>query len=84
MKSDDLTNWRKRNGFTQARLAMALRVSRQTINGWENSQEPLPAIVVFALLALEHLPEKCALTAGERLSAAEYRHERKRARAVGH
>jgi DNA-binding XRE family transcriptional regulator len=83
MLGPDLKAWRDRNGYTQARLAMTLDVSRQTLNGWEKSDGSLPRTVALALLALEHLPEKCSLTAGERLTAAEYRQERKRASAVG-
>ena len=82
MLGSDLKAWRDRNGYTQARLAMALDVSRQTLNGWEKSGNSLPRMVEMSALAIEHLPEKCPLTAGERLSAAEYRQERKRASVI--
>lgn len=83
MLGPELRAWRNRNRYTQARLAMTLDVSRQTLNGWENSGGSLPRMVELALLALEDLPEKCALTAGERLTVSEYRQERKRAGMVG-
>lgn len=83
MLENDLPGWRKRNGYTQAKLAIALDVSRQTVSGWEQSSEPLPAIVSLALLALEYLPERCPVVTGDRLSAAEYRQARKKGRAVG-
>ena len=56
----DLKEWRRRNGYTQdmLRLALGLR-SRQTIITWENSDEPLSKMIQLALLALEFLPEKC-------------------------
>ena len=82
MLGPDLKAWRNRNGYTQARLAMALDVSRQTLNGWENSGNTLPRMIELSTLALEYLPEKCSLTAGTRLTAAEYRQERKRASAI--
>ena len=54
MRGIELPVWRKRNGFTQDTLRIALGVkSRQTIITWEKATEPLPRLVELALLALE-------------------------------
>jgi DNA-binding XRE family transcriptional regulator len=74
----ELREWRRRNRYTQEMLRMALNIgSRQTIVSWEQSEQPLSVLVELALLALEHLPEKCSLVAGRRLTASEYRRARK-------
>ena len=58
MLGTDLPVWRKRHGFTQEALMIALGVkSRQTIITWEKSTAQLPKLVWLALLALEHVPE---------------------------
>jgi transcriptional regulator with XRE-family HTH domain len=58
MLGTDLPAWRKRQGFTQETLMIALGVkSRQTIITWEKSTEELPKMVQLALLAIEHIPE---------------------------
>jgi transcriptional regulator with XRE-family HTH domain len=58
MLGTDLPGWRKRQGFTQEALIIALGIkSRQTIITWEKSTEPLPKMVLLALLAIEHIPE---------------------------
>jgi len=75
----DLKDWRRRNGYTQEMLRLALGVgSRQTVISWEKSDEPLSKIIELALLALEYLPEMCSLVAGKRYSAAEYSQQRRR------
>jgi transcriptional regulator with XRE-family HTH domain len=57
MLGTDLPAWRKRHGFTQETLMIALGVkSRQTIITWEKSTEQLPKMVLLALLAVEHVP----------------------------
>lgn len=33
-----IKNWRKKKGFTQYRLALALRVTEVTISNWENNK----------------------------------------------
>ena len=66
----EIAIWRKKNKFTQVSLSMTLDVTRQTISAWENSKEPLPVIVGFALLALEHLPHMCVTVGGKRMSAS--------------
>ena len=64
MLGTELPDWRKRNGFTQDTLRIALGVkSRQTIITWEKSTEPLPRLVELALLALENFPEQRNVTA---------------------
>jgi DNA-binding XRE family transcriptional regulator len=75
----DLKGWRRRNGYTQEMLRLALGIgSRQTVISWEKSDEPLSKTIELALLALEHLPEMCSFVAGKRYSAAEYSQQRKR------
>jgi DNA-binding XRE family transcriptional regulator len=64
MLGTELVQWRKRNGFTQDTLRMALGVkSRQTIITWEKSRDPLPRLVQLALFALENFPEERQVTA---------------------
>jgi transcriptional regulator with XRE-family HTH domain len=64
MLGTELAEWRKRNGFTQDTLRMALGVkSRQTIITWEKSRDPLPRLVQLALFALENFPEERQVTA---------------------
>lgn len=56
----ELKEWRRRNGYTQEMLRMALGLkSRQTVIAWEGSNEPISKTVELALLALEFLQEKC-------------------------
>ena len=75
----DVRNWRKRNRYTQETLCMALGIgSRQTLITWEKSTGPLDRMVELSLLALEHLPEKCTLVTGNRLTSAQYVEQRKR------
>ena len=72
MLGTELPDWRKRNRFTQDTLRTALGVkSRQTIITWEKSEASIPRTVELALLALEHLPEKCRTIDGHRFTAAE-------------
>ncbi|UGY17986.1 hypothetical protein HAP48_0011445 [Bradyrhizobium septentrionale] len=64
MRGTELPEWRKRNGFTQETLRIALGVkSRQTIITWEKQTDPLPRLVKLALLALENFPEERNVTA---------------------
>ena len=52
--------WRKKHGFTQEMLRLALQVgSRQTIISWEKSTKRLPRYVHLALIGLEHLDHAC-------------------------
>ena len=64
MLGTDLPDWRKRNGFTQETLRMALGIrSRQTIISWEKSAEPLSRLVQLALFTLANHPEERHVTA---------------------
>jgi DNA-binding XRE family transcriptional regulator len=64
MRGIELPEWRKRNGFTQDTLRIALGVkSRQTIITWEKATEPLPRLVELALLALENFAVERNVTA---------------------
>ena len=72
MTGSELKEWRKRNRYTQDMLRENLKLgSRQTIITWEKSESPIPRTVELALLALEHLPEKCRTMDGHRFTAAE-------------
>jgi DNA-binding XRE family transcriptional regulator len=76
----DLKAWRKRHGFTQEMLRLALQVgSRQTIISWEKSTKRLPRYVYLALIGLEHLDHGHRFMTGYRFTAAEAREARKQA-----
>jgi DNA-binding transcriptional regulator YiaG len=54
MKGRDLTEWRKRWGLTQVKLAQVLGVDVITVSRWERGvQEPTP-VLHLALEALEN------------------------------
>jgi transcriptional regulator with XRE-family HTH domain len=55
MKSDELKNWRKRNGYTQKKLSTALGVAVMTVSRWETGLREIPS---FLHLALSHLESK--------------------------
>jgi diguanylate cyclase (GGDEF)-like protein len=68
MRGVDLKQWRQRNGYTQEALMHELKLgSRQTIVGWEQSEE-ISRTVELALQALERLPDT-RLVAGTRFKA---------------
>ena len=76
----DLKAWRKRHGFTQEMLRLALQVgSRQTIISWEKSTTRLPRYVYLALIGLEYLDHGHRFMTGYRFSATEARQARKQA-----
>jgi hypothetical protein len=76
----DLKAWRKKHGFTQEMLRLALQVgSRQTIISWEKSTQRLPRYVYLALIGLEHLDHGHGFMTGYRFSASEARTARKKA-----
>lgn len=76
----DLKAWRKRHGFTQEMLRLALQVgSRQTIISWEKSATRLPRYVYLALIGLEHVDHGHRFMTGYRFSASEARAARKKA-----
>ena len=89
MRATELTEWRKRNRYTQEQLSMALDVKRQTVSGWENSNERLPITLALSLIALEHQRDLCAkvegctLPAGTRMAMYEAREIRLRPHSPG-
>jgi len=83
MNGAEIREWRKRKGWTQEQLAMALGVARQTVIVWEQSESSLLRMLPLALAALENLPEKCEAVAGQRYSPSEYRLMRNRSYVVG-
>ncbi len=54
MKGQDLTEWRKRWGLTQIKLAQALGVDVMTISRWERGVQVPTPVLRLALEALEH------------------------------
>jgi transcriptional regulator with XRE-family HTH domain len=62
-----LREWRSRNGYSQAELALELGVSRQSIVNWEKA-EVIDRVVGLALVALERVPSerKIGGTMGQR------------------
>ncbi len=82
MTGADLKDWRRRNGFTQEELRIALGVTRQTIVSWEQSENSISRLVELALRALEHLPQYSLQVAGKRHTAAKQLFERGRGREI--
>ena len=54
MKGRDLTEWRKRWGLTQIKLAQALGVDVMTVSRWEREVQVPTPVLPLALEALEH------------------------------
>jgi len=54
MKGRDLTEWRKRRGLTQIKLAQALGVDVMTVSRWERGVQVPTPVLPLALEALEH------------------------------
>jgi DNA-binding transcriptional regulator YiaG len=54
MKGRDLTEWRKRWGLTQIKLAQALCVDVMTVSRWERGVQVPTPVLPLALEALEH------------------------------
>jgi len=52
MKPNELKAWRKKNGYSQAKLASALGVATLTISTWERGLYAIPAYLHFALKGL--------------------------------
>ena len=50
---EDLKHWRELNGYSQMKLAAALRVSRVTVTRWETGVREIPSFLGLALEALE-------------------------------
>lgn len=53
MTPDDLKRWRELNGYSQMKLAAALRVSRVTVTRWETGVREIPSFLGLALGGLE-------------------------------
>jgi DNA-binding transcriptional regulator YiaG len=54
MKGRDLTDWRKRWGLTQIKLAQALGVDVMTVSRWEREVQAPTPVLPLALEALEN------------------------------
>jgi transcriptional regulator with XRE-family HTH domain len=50
---EDLKRWREANGYSQMKLAAALRVSRVTVTRWETGAREIPSFLGLALAGLE-------------------------------
>ena len=50
---EDLKRWRELNGYSQMKLAAALRVSRVTVTRWETGVREIPSFLGLALAGLE-------------------------------
>jgi transcriptional regulator with XRE-family HTH domain len=50
---EDLKEWRELNGYSQMKLAAALRVSRVTVARWETGAREIPSFLGLALAGLE-------------------------------
>lgn len=59
MEPSDLLLWRRKRGLTQGDLAGMLKVSRATVNSWENEKSRLPKDIRQRMAELEEkAPEK--------------------------
>jgi DNA-binding transcriptional regulator YiaG len=54
MKGREITEWRKRWGLTQVKLAQALGVDVMTVSRWERGVQVPTPVLPLALSALEH------------------------------
>jgi transcriptional regulator with XRE-family HTH domain len=53
MTSKDLKTWRKKNGYTQIKLANILGVTNQTIFRWESGERSIPSFLHLTLECVE-------------------------------
>ncbi len=53
MEPSELTQWRKKQGYTQQELAELLGVARMTVVRWEKAMREIPSFLHLALEALE-------------------------------
>ena len=53
MNPDDLKKWRKRNGYSQPKLARDLGVIPLTVSRWERGVREIPSFLHLALECLE-------------------------------
>jgi DNA-binding transcriptional regulator YiaG len=54
MKGREITEWRKRWGLTQIKVAQALGVDVMTVSRWERGVQVPTPVLPLALEALEH------------------------------
>ena len=54
VKKDDLKKWRRRNDYSQAKLAKALGVAVMTVSRWETGERSNPVFLNLALNWLEY------------------------------
>jgi len=50
---EELRSWRKRNGFSQGKLAKVLGVAPQTVHRWETGRREIPSFLHLALECVE-------------------------------
>jgi DNA-binding XRE family transcriptional regulator len=53
MHPDELTAWRKSNGFTQTELGEMLGVKKTTVYRWEKNMRIIPPFLHLALESIE-------------------------------
>lgn len=53
MNPSDLVKWRKKNGYSQIKLAKVLGVITQTVFRWEKGKRAIPPFLYLALKYLE-------------------------------
>ncbi len=53
LKSSELVNWRKKNGYTQIKLGQVLGVSTITVYRWEKGMREIPSFLHLALKYIE-------------------------------
>jgi predicted transcriptional regulator len=58
MGGEDLKNWRRKWGISQADLARILRTYQVTISRWETGARNIPFLLPLALEALENRMKK--------------------------
>ena len=54
MTREDLKKWRRRNGYSQAKLAKALGVAMMTVSRWETGLRSIPVFLNLALKWIGH------------------------------
>jgi transcriptional regulator with XRE-family HTH domain len=54
MTREDLKKWRRRNGYSQAKLAKVLGVAMMTVSRWETGLRSNPVFLNLALKWIEH------------------------------
>jgi transcriptional regulator with XRE-family HTH domain len=58
MTPNQLKKWRKKNSYSQGRLAKALGVIPLTVSRWERGVREIPSFLHLALIGLETLKER--------------------------